>query len=579
MRTFLIAVFLLCSVRLSFSQFALAPNPGCANNAPYCRMPVHLPNGGPSLIILGAHNGILYAWLLISGNPPSACPNAPSGSPVNSSPTLCFYATSTFSTENWTFKGQTGQLDSAEVPYEIEFGPGSCAGMFYKYIYTTGKHILRATSADTDWSFTDVGSSNLPNLLQDTGATIGSFAIGSSPAGQMRLVYGNYNGHNDACPQALIWHSDSCGTTWYPPVELAVPNPSHNSACIGPAPPTPPPNPPPTPPSGYANFYHGREVHAIEVDPANTSIIYAFVDIEFSDAQPYGLWRSIDGGISFTQLTPFSQGVLVVINFVFPSASNKIFLENDAAVGGGVLLSQDKGIGDPVQVAAKWPSTVPAWGGSSSAIKVTSEQNIYLAANHDFSAPPNNLYGSGVWYLAPPFYNYPLLLEDLAPPISSITASNGVSRVTLSAPHGLQNSADPVAIAGVTPTIFNSPVDQNQNPLPIPGGVTITGPSSFTYSCPGCPTYGSGGVAQREGLFWGFRTVEVTVPNTHLPYLYIASQKIPKPIFFMWTGSGELPGDAADSSSSLNGFVDSSGNAYFLYRSSNNQAEVVSYVH
>lgn len=489
MKTCVLAMFFFCAVGLSFAQPQLIPNPGCSDNAPYCRSQIKLTDG-TGVSVIGFHNGVLYAWQLNPANSP--CPTTQY--PTSSSPTFCLYSASIFyPTESWNFLAQIA-ANPSESAIELVFGTGTCSS--YKYLYANSQRILRASSSG--WSFTDVGSSNLPSVPSDTTARIGSFTMGTNGSANTRLFYGNYNTHtyNGMNPLygAYVWHSDNCGDSW------------------------------------TAQFFGGREVHSIEVDPSNSLNVYVNIDIECSpngsvcpDPTPGGLWKSTDGGDHFSHISSaFSSGLSVVgIDSAFSSLSNNVFLETDgngAEPSGGPLLFADKNNVGPTQFVAWPPAAVtgePAWSGSASAIKITSEQNIFLVTNNDFD--PKR---SGVWYFVPPDYGTPIRLEDLAPPISSVVASNGTVTVTTFEPHGFQ-SGNPIVISGVSPSGFNTSALGAQ--------ITRTGSYTFTYVCPSCPTNGTGGFAQMPFLYWGYHTVEVTDPATNRTYLYNQSQKIAKP--------------------------------------------------
>lgn len=494
MRTSWIIAFCFSVASLSFGQPQLAPNPGCSNGAPYCRTQVALTPDGTGVAVIGFHNGSLYAWQEAGGNGTCNPALAPGG--------FNFYATSTFSPERWSLQNTQGFVPAASncaSVAELVFAPAACRGVSYKYVYlTSSAQILRATSASNDWNFTDVGSSNLPSLPPDTGARIGSFAIGTNTSGGVRLFYGNYNNHsyNGMNPPygGYVWSSDDCGNTWT-----------------------------------IAQFFGGREVHSIEIDPANLLNVYVNIDDECSpdgsvcpNPAAAGLWKSTDGGNTFSHISStFSNGTEVVgIDTAFSNLSNNIFMETDgngSVPSGGPLLSVNKIYGGYTQFVP-WPtvtSGAPAWAGSASGIKSTSEQNIFLATNSDFSPPR-----AGLWYFVPPDYDTPILLEDLAPPISYVGTSSGIATVITYEPHNL-HTGDLIWIDGVSTAGLNT----SSSGVPI----TVTGPYIFTYSCPNCPLYGTGGFARKPFLYWGYHTVEVTDPATNITYLYNQSQKIPKP--------------------------------------------------
>lgn len=498
----ILVVLMLFSCAASFGQFI-----------PYQRTTTQfpIPSGGYGLSVLGVSNGVLYGSHLCTSDPSAGCdPQCPKPS---TGEVFCFYSTSSFTQEAWTYLGMTPGQSATDLPIEAVFGSGTCSSE--KYIYTSEHRILSASTGD--WTnFVDVE----PSVPSGTTGRVGSFAIGTHNSGT-RLFYGSYNDHTNLCPQALIWHSDDCGASWSAPFEFTVSNPGNDSECL-------PPSqgmPAPTTPANYSQYFHGREVHAIEVDPTNTSNIYVTIDSEGADGQPMGLWRSVDGGDTFSQLTPQSPPY-VGIDFAFPAGSDKLFLETDGpggATAGGPLLSQDKVSGDAFQVAALWPSPASPpgsglWTGAGYGIKVTSDQNIFLATT-DFDPPVSNR--DGVWYFEPPNYDTALLLEDLSPPISSLTASNGTVTVTTVAVHDIQPT-DWITITGANPTSFNT-----AGPIP----VQVITPTQFTYVCADCTGVGAGGNA-RKNTYWGFRTVEVT-DNDHTTYLYNGGFRITKPLLKM----------------------------------------------
>lgn len=487
----------------------LAASHVCPENTVYCREAL-------KVIVVGFNNGLLYGWLYAHAG--DSCPE--SGLPPNNSTVFCFYTTATFSPENWTFQGQTQQVNATDPrgnvltdsPIEIQFGPDACP---YKYVYTWARRILRATSALTDWNFVNLvqsspanGLTGLPDLPADTSGRLGIFAIGTHNSAP-RLFYGNYNGHVSNPPHAYVWHSDDCGDTWPAPYEFVV--------------------------ASATGTGHGREIHAIEVDPVNPSSIYVNVDTEDADPDVQGLWRSLDGGDTYVKTYPGT--FLIGINFVFPPGVNKIFLEGDgsgAEAGGGPLLEWDEVSGDQLQVAAPWPQTgaAPAWAGNGSAIKVTSQGNIFVVSNGQKGAFS---FRSGIWYLAPPDYNTAALLEDLAPPIQSVVDNgDGSATATTFGPLGIQ-PGDALTIC--------VPNQQSLNA----GGVvpSVNAPNTFTYDIQGsppCPTNlpaEQTAFAQKDKVFLGFRTLEIKDPTNGMTYLYNGWQKINEPPFHASSGNSQ----------------------------------------
>lgn len=556
MKTASFVLFLFCSTLLSAQQ--LAPNPACANQAPYCRTVLTLDTSDNrySINVMG-FNDLLFGWTRIDpplpGKSATPCPN--SGLPADgNNAILCFYTADPTlpppsagmpanSVQNtWTFMGQFPAQDvwvcnetgdphncnsSAKGPGPTPYDTGLhtyCNSqqekgdlMCYreqpmeivwqcdnKYIYTSGHRILRATNLMTDWNFTVIAYPQIQEMPNNALGRPGSFA---AQGPYNRLFYGNYNDAFTAqdfyWPDAYVWYSDDCGDSWT--MSLSSP---------------------------------GRHIHSINTDPAETpanSHIYATADAE-GLSEPNGtagLWMSSDGGITFNRVSANSVG----IDFVFPSASTKIFLESDGiSSNSGPLLSWDKTVtlsSGPPQPTQTVPfpmqlgSKCPQWSGSGEGIWLTAEQNIFIASSTD-GQPGRN----GVWLLEPP-YNTPVLLEDLAPPIISITSKDGkTATVTTCESHGLL-STDFVQIGGTRGTststlTFDARVAK----------ITVTSANTFTYQCqaptsaPTCPSQPATVGFATKITGWEFaRTVEVTDPNTNYTYLYNFNQRIAKPKF------------------------------------------------
>lgn len=550
MRLALIAAACLCFASVSFAQppptptptplLQLAPNPACPGNSSFCR-PLVSSVAGFVPTVMGFNNGFLYSWVGVA--PGTGCPTNSDQLPPVSVQTFCFYQSSSFAPETWTYLGSYAPppsqpaISGTEMPIEIVFGPGACSG--YTYVYTDSHRVLRASNG---WNFTSLTNlPNIPNIPSNTAGKVASFAV-ADQGSQTRIFYGNYPSPNcqytttafagdlscpkhpatcvsgsdpSVCPHAYIWHSDDCGDTWSAPFPFGEPE------------------------------YHAQEVHAINVDPTNPLNIYVTIDVENADLQPVGLWKSTDGGMTYTQLSniPSAYPSLDISpkNFVLPSGSNYAFLESDGdsalnmlddrnnnnpQLPGGPLVSLDAVNGGAFQVAAPWPGVsqgAPLWAGTANAISLTSEQNIFLWTN---AGGRDKSKRQGIWYFAPPYYNMPRLLGEFTAPINSVTATNQVATAVTFEPAALQPS-DTVAISGVNVAGFNITLDPTQNPL------TVVGPDMFSYPCPGCPDspQGTGGYATVTGRNVIFRTIEVTDPTTNFTYLYNGNTRFVKPEF------------------------------------------------
>lgn len=539
----LLIVSLVGSGLSAFAQSDLVWNAGCPNNASYCRATVSALADGSVPNVIGVFNGTLY------GSVPSSAPNpCPGDSTQTSAATNCFYSATSFNPEKWTYLGQNALKDSngvsdPQTPLEVIFPSGSCSG--YKYIYTRGAHILKAPTDPNNpnnpanWSFQDI-IGNLTGVPSDTNAKTGSFAFTVLASGQTRLFYGNYNGHTSNPSHAYIWHSDDCGNTWS--VDEIVSLKPGMFDC-----------------SQYSNCFHGREIHAIEVDPLNPSNVYVNVDTEDADDQVRGLWRSISWGdagtfglIGNSMMSPLP--LTVGDDFVIPSSGDSIFMEADGPGAGtasicnpppgsppdpcGPLLSWNPGNGGVNQVAASWPQLASPCTGSPCpelqwntayygawSIRLTSEQNIFLVSTPFVDSSAGNYTGqAGLWYFLPPSYDTPISLEGWVLAIESISANNGIASVTTFEPFNIQ-PGDAIVIAQVSSQGNPSPF----NMLLTPDMRTVTGTNTFTYLCQACPPSGTGGVAYKNGLNFFARTVEATDAATGTSYLFTGNQRMVKP--------------------------------------------------
>ena len=229
-------------------------------------------------------------------------------------------------------------------------------------------------------------------------------------------------------------------------------------------------------------------------------------------------------------------------------------------------------------VAGAVPAGTQPWSGAGSAIKLTAQQNVFLATDGFGAVSPFHFVSRRGWYLAPPNYNTPVLLEDLAPPICLINVSStGLVTVTTCIPHGILSPigttqpGDWIELTGVTPSSINSTTQIQVN---------VTSPTTFTYTCTGCPigTISNPGGFATKFIYWLYRTVEMTDPNTGITYLYNGNEKIVEPTFLTWTSSGEMSVPTALSTNSpLAGFSSSVGNLYLLYENSSGHMEVLAY--
>lgn len=295
------------------------------------------------------------------------------------------------------------------------------------------------------------------------------------------------------CPHAYLWHSDDCGTTWSTPYEFG------------------------------SGGLPGQEVHGVEVDPANNSHVYVMVDSEHAYIPNSGVWKSTDGGDTFSHIAPTGPPNVGGngIDFVLPFGSSKLFAEPDNS--GGPLLVADKNANSQLLPSAHWPPVLPGTppntppfdGGAGLGIKLTSEQNIFLLTDNGIRL--------GLWYFAPPFYDTATLLEDLSPPISSISVANGLATVTTSEPHLMQKDDYIIIKTPGQPDIVLGVVHDP---------VQIVDDHTFTFPCSTCPTYQQGMVALKSGIYFEpNRTVEVTDPKTNVTYLYDSEFRFVKPYF------------------------------------------------
>lgn len=509
MRASFLFIFCLFFAGLAVGQLQFASTPA------YSRAPITNAPDGTLLNVIGANNNVIYG---AGGCAPS---------------TICLYRSNTFAPESWVSFGQILTPDGSG-PYGILFPPGPCSN--YVYVYTENAHIYRSSGTPGDWTFPyDVSYPNpganlsgLPNRTSDATFLAGSMValdLGSTT----RLFAGKYS-NSPTNAQAQIWYSDDCGNTW----ANSYPNPIYDQN------------------DQYS--FGCREIHSLGIDPA-TGYVYANVDCEIGDKNQWGLWQSVNSGNTFEHVQPGNSNAGLQI--YFPTATSRVFIGADVTPS-APLLFWDKVNGGTIQSCCNpsWPnpavSNEPSWAvGLDIGVKVTSEQNIFSISTQDTTAnPPTNR--SGAWYFAPPFYDTPVLLEDLAPPIEYLTLSAGTVTVTTFEPNGIQ-TGDEISINGVSHD-FDA---MSQFRV-----VAVQNSKTFTYPCSACPSPPANVIGSAATKTPGFNmnTVEVTGSN-NVTYLYSTTVRFVKPLFI----TPPLPA----SGSAIANILDSNGGEHWTYIGSN----------
>lgn len=193
-----------------------------------------------------------------------------------------------------------------------------------------------------------------------------------------------------------------------------------------------------------------RHMHAVEVDPTDSTQIYAVS----GDGNGHGVFWSPNGGLFFLQIagwivepgtnTPVPNTMgngLYGIDMTFPPNSDLMFIEADGQVAvdqRAMILSinrrnlLDPGNLLPFDIQLKFPPpspppVVPDWRCSIGASLITSDGDLFF-----ISGGENGAIGlrEGVWWSQGPDFNTPVLLEDLAPPVIAITENAGTITVT-----------------------------------------------------------------------------------------------------------------------------------------------------
>ncbi len=281
-----------------------------------------------------------------------------------------------------------------------------------------------------------------------------------------------------------------------------------------------------------------RHVHAIGVDPFNNNHVFVSIGDRFYTC---GLWySSANGGPNtFRQISSNRYG----IDFAFPKdyASNWTFTDYQLPTGPPVLRNgsmtvsrlllegdwppaaietfdksvlaslgpNDMACTDVLLWSEVCPPDGPSWACSGAGIKLNAAGNLFWISNGE-----NGGIGlrSGVWLAqGPDFCDY-VLLEDLAPPIATISRTSGMVSITTGSPNTFA-VGDNLVIDGVTNPDYNSVydyADQKQQVFEVSSVASATAFVCFDPVCMSCGDLppSTGGVARKVTGWNYFKTFE-----------------------------------------------------------------------
>ena len=193
------------------------------------------------------------------------------------------------------------------------------------------------------WKTTDGGANWTPLTDDQPSLATGSIALAPSSPDIVYVGTGEQNNSGDSYYGAGILKSTDGGSTW---TQLANPfvGPFSTSRVNG----------------------GGARIGAIAVHPSNPNVVLAAIDK--TPASTAGIYRSADGGATWTQVLPGAVGTDVVFN----PADGSIVYAALGSAGGSTL----NGVYKSVDTGATW---TPAAGAAPAALPATNVGRISLA--------------------------------------------------------------------------------------------------------------------------------------------------------------------------------------------------------
>jgi uncharacterized repeat protein (TIGR01451 family) len=204
-------------------------------------------------------------------------------SPGPSSEIAFDVASATISSTQWTLIGP----EPTDTPYNVPVVAGRVTALA---VDSTNSNVVYAGAADGGvWKTTDAGVHWAPLMDSQPSLAVGSIAIDPSNHSTIYVGTGEENFSGDTYFGAGILKSVNGGTSW---TQIKGP-------FVGPF-------------SSQDYFGGGARIGAIAVEPGNSSVI--LVAVEMFSSNPTGIYRTADGGTTWTSVLPGAHGTAVVFD-------------------------------------------------------------------------------------------------------------------------------------------------------------------------------------------------------------------------------------------------------------------------
>jgi uncharacterized repeat protein (TIGR01451 family) len=218
----------------------------------------------------------------------------------------------TISSTRWTLIGP----EPTDTPYSVPVVAGRVTALA---VDSTNSNVVYAGAADGGvWKTTDAGVHWTPRTDSQPSLAVGSIAIDPSNHSTIYVGTGEENFSGDSYYGAGILKSVNGGTSW---TQIKGP-------FVG-----------PFASDGY--FGGGARIGAIAVEPDNSSVI--LVAVEMFSSNPTGIYRTADGGATWTSVLPGAHGTAVVFDPTNGNIAYTALGSNFGSANNGVYKSLDGG--------------------------------------------------------------------------------------------------------------------------------------------------------------------------------------------------------------------------------------------
>lgn len=212
----------------------------------------------------------------------------------------------------WTLIGP----EPTDTPYSVPVVAGRVTALA---VDPTNSNVVYAGGADGGvWKTTDAGGHWTPLTDSQASLAVGSIAIDPSNHSTIYVGTGEENFSGDSYYGAGILKSVNGGTSW---TQIKGP-------FVG-----------PFAADGY--FGGGARIGAIAVEPGNSSVI--LVAVEMFSSNPTGIYRTQDGGTTWTSVLPGAHGTAVVFDPTNGNTAYAALGDNFGSADNGVYKSLDGG--------------------------------------------------------------------------------------------------------------------------------------------------------------------------------------------------------------------------------------------